>query len=278
MAGGFFSVVPEDGLMVAMHQKTEYEEEDVVAELFNTGFGREVELGLFGGFQNGVEISLRKKADLTAEQIEQLSEKVSESMEILVKRDRLTVAMKDTEAEGIRARIFLFLTQRGLLNCGINLDSMSSAEADSYRRMFATALPVGAEKPAADDSKPNKGNRLRRRQDAVEAVAEKPEENLTAEGERLFADYEKDKEEIFAEYRRESDQVFQECNNSSASQLGMIRRRFQEAIDDSGRKLSRCVRKLSDDGEKLVQRGADVAFIRKMNTSRQTTAVLCRTA
>ena len=59
------------------------------------------------------------------------------------------------------------------------------------------------------------------------------------------------------------DQVFQECNNSSASQLGMIRRRFQEAIDDSGRKLSRCVRKLSDDGEKLVQRGADVTCQRQ---------------
>lgn len=262
--GGFFSVIPEDGLMVAMHQKTEYEEEDVVAELFNTGFGREVELGLFGGFQNGVEISLRKKADLTAEQIEQLSEKVSESMEILVKRDRLTVAMKDTEAEGIRARLFLFLTQRGLLNCGIDLDSMSSAEADSYRRMFATALPVGAEKPAADDSKLDKGDRRRRRQDAVEAVAEKSEENLTTEGERLFAGCEKEKEEIVAAYRREMDRVFQRYNNPSLSEFGAMRSSFQEAINDAGRKLSRCVRRLSDDGEKLVQRGADVAFIRKM--------------
>lgn len=127
-------------------------------------------------------------------------------------------------------------------------DKEGNAKVPKRRRQAG-----GFDPPAVPDS--GMGNRNDRNNESRQ---------LTAEGERLFADYEKDKEEIFAEYRRESDQVFQECNNSSASQLGMIRRRFQEAIDDSGRKLSRCVRKLSDDGEKLVQRGADVAFIRKM--------------
>jgi hypothetical protein len=142
----FFSVAPVNGLMVAAHRKENYEKDDIIAEVINTNFGRTPELKLFGGFANGIDISVSEPKELNANQLKQVAEnaKSSNQFEMIVERSDILVCTTSFPAEGHQYQCYVFITPKGILKSLVPLDIMSKAEADSYRKMFASALPMGA--------------------------------------------------------------------------------------------------------------------------------------
>lgn len=153
----FFSVDPVDALMVAEHKKEKFEDGDIVAELFTPKFGRELELGFLGGFQNGFDLKVNQIVELTPEQIASIDEKkFGEEYQLLAKRPGIAVLMMTKTINGETARAYLFFTCHGALSCIIGLDEISKAEADYYHKMFASAQAVGLSESgnSADDKKP----------------------------------------------------------------------------------------------------------------------------
>lgn len=146
--GPFFSVAPVAGLMVADHKKEEYEEGDIVAEIFNTSFGREPELGLFGGFSNGINIKVSKLLELSAEQLESMAESIKndEKYESVTERPDIFVGKFSVEVQHERGEGYVIVTRKGVLSAVVDLGIVSRAEADSYRKMFATAQSIPTNK------------------------------------------------------------------------------------------------------------------------------------
>lgn len=98
----------------------------------------------------------------------------------------------------------------------------------------------------------------------AEKDREQPAENLKSEADKLFEDYEKEKNRISEQRKRELDQVYARNRSTTYENMNALRREFTLKNNESGRRLSALVRKLSEDGEKLVKRGAGEDFIRRM--------------
>lgn len=93
---------------------------------------------------------------------------------------------------------------------------------------------------------------------------EQPAENLKLAEDKLFEDYEKEKNRISEQRRRELDQIYARNRSTTYENVNALRREFTLKNNESGRRFSALVRKLSEDGEKLVKRGAGKDFIRRM--------------
>lgn len=152
----FFSVDPVDALMVAEHKKAKFEDDDIVAELFTPKFGRELELGFLGGFQNGFDLVVSKVAELTSEQIAKIAlDGFGEEYQLVAKRPGIAVLTMTKTMNGETARAYVFFTCHGVLRCIIDLGAISKAEADYYHNMFVSAQAIGVSESgsSADDKK-----------------------------------------------------------------------------------------------------------------------------
>lgn len=93
---------------------------------------------------------------------------------------------------------------------------------------------------------------------------ERTARELQGECNLLFSRYETEKQRCLSDLRNSLDMLSVTCNYASVSEMSSVRSRFTRANNDGGNALANAVRRLSNDGESLVKRGAGTEFIRRM--------------
>lgn len=256
----FFSVDPVDGLMIATNKKEKFSKGDMIADIFTTQFGRELQLAFLGGFENGVRLTLSSEWDYPYEQFKQIDlSEIAKTMpdhNIAVQKPGLLVLETKKVIDGTSVRIYKFIVCKGIVSTYLDLDEMSRAEASFYHNLFLSAQPMeegGGE--GAQEAPENKQEQKK---------PQAPAADLKAEGEQLISARRNEEKNILNQYRSKLNALYMECNNSDVSQMYRVRSRFRSQVNDSGYELRSCLNKFSQNAENLVKRGADIAFIRKV--------------
>lgn len=141
--GGFFTVEPTDALITANVQQDHYDIGDTITTLFDTTGGREVEMGLFGGIENGLKIKVNEYHNISDDDLRVTCEgqRKEGEFQVLAYRPGILVLSRDYEQEGQWINGYLVITKKAMLS-GYVLGRIPKAEKEHYDRIFASAAPV----------------------------------------------------------------------------------------------------------------------------------------
>ena len=131
--GGFFTIEPFPCLIMDDVKKDVIAVDDTVTTLFDTTGGRQMETGPLGGIPNGPEMKAGIVEPIPEEKIQSL----------------LSYVAQET-IQGRKVSFYLVVSSRGLVSGHVT--DAPQAEVDHYNRLFATALPEGAQ---AAEKKPD---------------------------------------------------------------------------------------------------------------------------
>ncbi len=151
--GGFFTMAPMNGLIMANVQKETFAKNDVVTTLFDTTGGRQMEMGFFGGIQHGMQIMVKGIQDLSNDDIKNIHEKVKDDDKYKVLAVKPGILVTKTENDIDRKLIYVYyiFTNKAILFAFVD-DAIPQAETEHYDRLFASAAPE-ASAPDVETSK-----------------------------------------------------------------------------------------------------------------------------
>ncbi len=153
--GNFFTLIGTPGLVIANQKQETYKEGDSLATLFDTKGGRQMEMGFFGGIQNGLHLKASKLLTLTEEQVSRLTASLAEQDEeadrkILKNEGGVGVVRLDMKKEVGHGYIIVLPT--GLFMGGI--DEATTLEMSHYDQVMTSILPCGAAEAPKEAQKP----------------------------------------------------------------------------------------------------------------------------
>ena len=150
--GGFFTIEPFPGLIMDPVSKEAYAVDDTVTTLFDTTGGRQMEMGPQGGIQNGLEMKAGMAGPVPDEKIQGLLARIRGKPKntLLASRPGLLSYVAQDTIRGRKVSFYLVVSSRGLVSGHVT--DAPQAELDHYNRLFATALPEGAQ---AAEKKPD---------------------------------------------------------------------------------------------------------------------------
>ncbi|MBR3332930.1 MAG: hypothetical protein IKG23_01450 [Clostridia bacterium] len=144
--GQYFSLKGMKGVIYGNTNKTEYEKKDEVTTLFIMGLGKEPEMGILGGIENGLKIRFNAGGPISDNQIGSVLQSLTSSGYQTLKKEPGIGVAAGTETEGASTvRAYALITRNGwFTGC---LTDPSPAECKAYDQLLTTALPGGEEPP-----------------------------------------------------------------------------------------------------------------------------------
>ena len=156
--GNYFTVTPFHGLIIAKRRQETYQKGDTIADLFDTTGGREMEMGIFGGIENGLKVQLSAPMDISDDDVNRMAASLDENRIILKSRPGIFVFLAKTEEKGDKIYAYFVVTKQGIITCGAM--NLTDTELEHFNKLFASAEPMSkaVEQKTAEVSK-NAGKR-----------------------------------------------------------------------------------------------------------------------
>ncbi len=161
--GNYFTLLGTNGMVMANVEKEKYDEGDILVTLFDTTGGREMEMGFFGGIDNGLTIKVNQLGEADNDELKQMLKESQDrfgryEFKILLEKPGIFAFRYQQTIEGRLARAYIVITCRGIFS-GTIIDAPST-ELMHYDQVIGSAELVGSTSQSYESmpAQPQKAN------------------------------------------------------------------------------------------------------------------------